>query len=155
MGRLQGVKSVVEAGDVDLAALAERLRVAMERELYGSLAEAGFTDLRPRHGMVLDHLRPAGVRVADLAQRSGQRKQAISTVVDELVRLGYLCRVTDPVDGRAKLVRPTERGLALSRAADRILAGIEQRHAGRLGRENYDTFKRLLRNVAQHQHQRR
>jgi DNA-binding MarR family transcriptional regulator len=42
-------------------------------------------------------------------------------LVDELTRHGFLERVPDPADGRARLIRPTARGRAeLARAADQL-----------------------------------
>jgi DNA-binding MarR family transcriptional regulator len=88
---------------------------------------------------------------AELSRLSGQHKQVIGTLIDELQRLGYVARHPDPDDRRAKLVCPTERGLDQMRAADRIMAGIQQRHARRLGRDAFAEFKATLLGVTEHQ----
>lgn len=72
-------------------------------------------------------------------------------MVDELEALGYVERTPDPVDRRAKLVRPTERGRAQMAAADKIMAAMQERHARRLGRANYAAFKAAFTNVVDHQ----
>lgn len=92
-----------------------------------------------------------GVRATELAGLSGQHKQVIGTLVDELEALGYVERLPDPADRRAKLVRPTDRGLAYMKAADKIMAGIQSRHARRLGQGRYSQFKAALMDVTEHQ----
>jgi DNA-binding MarR family transcriptional regulator len=139
------------ATDPDLGVLSGRLLFAVQRELFTTLAKQGFGDLKHRHGAVLAYLDPGGVRATELSRLSGQHKQIIGTLIDELDSLGYVERRPDPSDRRAKLICPTERGLAQMRAADAIMAAIQDRHAERLGRENYDQFKRMLTDVTEHQ----
>ncbi|MGI5171520.1 MarR family winged helix-turn-helix transcriptional regulator [Spirillospora sp. CA-253888] len=128
----------------DLGVLTGRLMRAIQDELFATLAERGHPDVRPRHGIVLAHLKPRGVRATDLAERSGQHKQIIGTIVDELDRLGYVRREPDPDDRRAKLVVPTERGQDEITTARAILAAIEHRHRRTLGAETYTAFKDAL-----------
>lgn len=139
------------ATDPDLGVLAGRLLFAVQRELFATLAEQGFDDLSARHGAVLAYIDPEGVRATELSRLSGQHKQVITTVVDELEALGYVERRPDPLDRRAKLVCPTERGLAQMRAADSIMAEIQERHARRLGHDVYAQFKTMLVDVVEHQ----
>ncbi|MFI5710403.1 MarR family winged helix-turn-helix transcriptional regulator [Kribbella sp. NPDC051620] len=135
----------------DLGVLAGQLLFGVQGELFGRLAELGFDDLHPRHGAVLAYLEPEGVRATELARRSGQHKQVIGTVIDELEGLGYVERRPDPVDRRAKLICPTERGVAELAAADKILAAIQERHARRLGREKFAEFKAVFQDIVEHQ----
>ncbi|MEV4051862.1 MarR family winged helix-turn-helix transcriptional regulator [Amycolatopsis sp. NPDC049688] len=139
------------ATDPDLGVLAGRLLFAVQRELFSTLARQGFGDLKPRHGAVLAYLDPDGVRASELSRLSGQYKQNIGTLIDELEALGYVHRRPDPRDRRAKLICPTDRGLAQMRAADAIMAGMQQRHADRLGPREYRQFKRMLADVTEHQ----
>lgn len=138
----------------DLGVLSGQLLFGVQRELFGKLAELGFDDLRPRHGAVLAYLEADGVRATELSRRSGQHKQVIGTMVDELEALGYVERRPDPADRRAKLVCPTERGKAELTAADKILATIQARHARRLGREKYAAFKAAFQDIVEHQRKR-
>jgi DNA-binding MarR family transcriptional regulator len=52
-------------------------------------------------------------------------------VVAELERRGYVERVADPSDGRARLVRLTDDGRNLVRAAVREIAAIERKWSQR------------------------
>ena len=131
--------------------LAGQLIRALQEELFETLAEQGHPDVRPRHGTVLAFLDPEGVRATDLAARSGQHKQIIGTILDELVRLGYVTREPDPADRRAKLIVPTEHGIDEITKARAILAAIEERHERTLGAERYAGFLEMLRQVTRDQ----
>ena len=56
------------------------------------------------------NIEPDGSRLTDLAERAHMTKQSVGEVTTELERRGYLERVPDPGDGRAKIIRLTERG---------------------------------------------
>lgn len=139
------------ATDPDLGVLAGRLLFAVQRELFTTLATRGFGDLNPRHGAVLAYLDPGGVRATELSRLSGQHKQIVGTLVDELEALGYVERRPDPSDRRAKLIRPTARGLDQMRTADAIMADMQRRHAQRLGAEDYARFKRMFTDITEEQ----
>lgn len=139
-----------EGGD-DLGVLAGRLLFAVEGELFRRLRDEGFDDIVHRHGAVLAHLRPEGVRATDLARLSGQVKQVIGSIIDDLEALGYVVRTPDPVDRRAKLVIPTARGRRQMAAADAIMTDIMNRHARNLGAANFYRFLDDFRAVIDHQ----
>lgn len=135
----------------DLGMLAARLLRALQDELFRRLAEQGHPDVRPRHGTVLAFLDSAGLRATELAARSGQHKQIVGTIVDELVALGYVRREPDPADRRAKRVVPTEHGLDEIAKARAILAAIERRHRESLGEERFAVFKDAFQEIARSQ----
>ncbi|GAA4259632.1 MarR family winged helix-turn-helix transcriptional regulator [Dactylosporangium darangshiense] len=144
-------RSARKRADPDLGVLSAQVLFALQKELFRRLAEQGHPDLRPRHGAVLAYLDAEGSRATELAFQSGQHKQVIGTLVDELEALGYVQRRPDPQDRRAKLVVPTERGLDEMRRSDAILADIERGHAEAVGAPAYATFKDVLRRVASRQ----
>jgi DNA-binding MarR family transcriptional regulator len=124
----------------DLGVLASRLLFAFQAELFQRLHQKGFDDIAPRHGGVLAHLRREGVRATDIAKRSGQLKQVVGVIVDELEELGYVERHPDPADRRAKLVVPTRRGRKQMDAATSIIGDIMNRHARDLGARDFSRF---------------
>jgi DNA-binding MarR family transcriptional regulator len=119
--------------------------------VFRRTGEAGFDDLRPRHGAVLAYLDEDGLRLADLARTSGRNKQTIAASVDELESLGYIRRVEDPADRRAKLIVPTDRGRQRMRLGDEIIAEIERRHEATLGPAAYARFVQALRLITANQ----
>ncbi|XVV06141.1 MarR family winged helix-turn-helix transcriptional regulator [Actinosynnema sp. CA-248983] len=129
--------------DPDLGVLTSRLMFAVQEELFTTLAERGHPDLRPQLGAVMAYLDPEGTRATDLARHSGQHKQVIGKLLDELEALGYVERRPDPTDRRAKLVVPTDRGIDHMTKADEIMAAIDARHAEAFGAREYADFKRM------------
>jgi DNA-binding MarR family transcriptional regulator len=108
------------------------------------LAERGFADFRAAHGTIGQHISDRGSRVTELAQLAQVTKPTVVYLVNDLERLGYVERVPDPVDGRAKLVRLTERGVRAQQAARELVAEIEQDWAETLGRRDFATLRTLL-----------
>jgi len=131
----------------DLAVLVARMHGEIQEELFERLAAAGYDDLSPRHGAVLPYLDEDGIRATELGRLSGRHKQVVGRLVDELEQLGYVERRADPADRRAKLVVPTERGLAQMRLRDEIVADIERRHSEESGRRAYADLRDLLRRI--------
>ncbi|MEV4417921.1 MarR family winged helix-turn-helix transcriptional regulator [Catellatospora sp. NPDC049609] len=130
--------------DPDLGVLTARLLFAVQQQLAESHAKT-----KPRHGAVLAYLDEQGNRATELAELSGQHKQVIGTLVDELEALGLVRREPDPADRRAKLVVPTARGLAQMRHSDEAMDRIEQRLAEAIGQDDYQAFKRTLLRLAE------
>lgn len=137
--------------DADLGVLSGRLLFAVQDELFKRLHDSGFDDIVPRHGVVLAYLREDGVRATDLARLSGQLKQVVGVIVDDLEALGYVERRPDPADRRAKLIVPTRRGRAQMKAASSIMADITNRNAVELGAEEFERFLTSFRAVVEHQ----
>lgn len=115
-----------------------RLLSEFRRELSEPMAERGYGDIRRPHLQIWGNLAGQGRRLTELASRAELSLSATSELVNELESLGYLHRVPDPSDGRAKLIVPTARGAeALEAAADRV-AEIEQHWARLVGRDRFD-----------------
>lgn len=102
-------------------------------ELVGRLAAAGYAEIRPAHSRVFENIDPDGTRLTELADRARMTHPSMSELVTSLARFGYLERVPDPADGRARLVRLTPDGRALQRVALREIASIEDAWLDRLG----------------------
>lgn len=79
-------------------------RLLNERALVGLRAQSG-KPVRAAHTTLFPHIDLEGTRATVLAERLGVTKQAIGPLIDELEAWGFLERVPDPSDGRAKLVR--------------------------------------------------
>lgn len=86
---------------------------------------AGYTDLRPVHGMVFQVLHGPGATSSELADRLGVTKQAAGQIVDDLEKRGYVERRPHPAGGRRKLVVLTAKALEHLAVAGRILHTLE------------------------------
>src|SRR3954447_1581565 len=131
-----------------LPALLNECKERAVEELHRRLADEGHGDIRPGHGCVFRFIDPEqGSRLTDLAERSGLTKQAVGEVVADLEELGYLERAPDPSDGRAKIVRLTDRGIAGVQTAERLFADIERRWGEQVGARNMASLRQTLESV--------
>lgn len=102
-------------------------------QLVERLGAAGYTDIRPAHRLVFAYIDADGTRLTDLAERAHVTHPSMSELVTGLVTLGYLERVPDPTDGRARLIRLTAEGRRVQRRAIEEIADIESTWLRRLG----------------------
>lgn len=130
-----------------IGALLRIPREAATRRVLAELAAAGYGDVRAAHFTVFQHLPPEGMRQTVLAEAALLTKQSIGYLVDDLERGGYVERVPDPADRRAKLVRLTERGRTVERVVREIIGQMEAEWAARMGTEEYAQLSRLLRTL--------
>jgi DNA-binding MarR family transcriptional regulator len=105
----------------------------LDAKIEQGLAERGFTELRPAHFDVFRYLDPGGSRSTDLAEQARITKQSMGYLIDYLEEHGYVTRVPDPADRRAKLVQLTERGEAAEQTARQIIRRTEREWAEMLG----------------------
>jgi DNA-binding MarR family transcriptional regulator len=112
--------------------------------LHRRFAERGHPEIRPPHGNVMQFLDDDGTRVSVLAERAQITKQSMAELVVHLERLGYVERVPDPSDRRAKLVRATPRGKQLYAIARDVVAEIEAEWTKRLGKAKMRQLRELL-----------
>ena len=108
-------------------------RLFNERAIARSRVLQGI-DLRPAHTALFPAslLRGHPPRTV-LAKKMGITKQAAGQIVAELERVGVLCRVPDPSDGRAKLVLFTTAGHRALMAGIGVLREVEDELAAELG----------------------
>src|SRR5829696_9181133 len=123
--------------------LREPFRAGTEM-LHRRFAEPGHPEIRPPQGNVMQFLDDAGTRVSVLAERAEITKQSMAELVAHLERLGYVERVPDPSDKRAKLVRATRRGRQLYAIARDVVAEIEADWTKRLGKAKMRQLRELL-----------
>ncbi|MGN0101055.1 MAG: MarR family winged helix-turn-helix transcriptional regulator [Dietzia sp.] len=118
---------------------------AAEDRIADALAEAGFGDLTRAQVRLLAGIDDdEGSRLVVLAERARIAKQTATALVDRLAAAGYVRRVVDPDDGRARLVRLTARGRELvpvARAAERRIDAEWRAH---LGPETMDQLRAAL-----------
>src|SRR3712207_8974907 len=95
----------------------------MENRIFAALAQAGFDDFTLAQARVMQRIGPEGTRLTQLAEAAQVTKQTAGHLVDQLERAGYVRRVPDPTDARARLVQMAERGLEVVAGGRRGGAG--------------------------------
>jgi DNA-binding MarR family transcriptional regulator len=108
------------------------------------LAEMGYEGLRTAHGTIGQHIADGGSRVTELAQLAQVSKPTVVYLVNDLERLGYVERVPDPADGRAKLIRMTLRGAEAQRMGTEIVRQIETDWSALLGEGEFAALRQHL-----------
>jgi len=118
---------------------------ARVRFVEQGFAEAGHPAVRSAHLPILEYIdRESGSRVTYLAFHANVTPQTMGELVTHLEHHGYVERVPDPSDGRAKLVLLTERGADLYALAGTLVRRLEGEWADLLGDEQFQQLKRLL-----------
>jgi DNA-binding MarR family transcriptional regulator len=129
----------------DLARLLLDAHRTVSAELDLALDDRGYADVRPGHAVVFLHVdRRRGSRLTDLAERAGVSKQAMMLAVDELEVRGYVRRVVDPADARAKLVRLTTKGRSCATECRRAVGTMDTRTKRLLGVRRYEAMREAL-----------
>ncbi|MFN2520866.1 MAG: MarR family winged helix-turn-helix transcriptional regulator [Candidatus Limnocylindria bacterium] len=100
---------------------------------------------RPAHSAVFANIDVArGSRLTDLAGKANMTAQALGELVDDLERLGYVKRMPDPSDRRAKLIALTDLGMACVEEAIAVIAGIERQLGVLVGPRSLAELQRIL-----------
>lgn len=117
---------------------------AMEARVFAGLAEAGFDDFTPAQARVFQRIAPSGSRLTGLAAQAGVTKQTAGFLVDQLERAGYVERVPDPADGRARLVLVAERGARSVEASRAIVEQVQEEWTDHLGERRMILLREIL-----------
>jgi DNA-binding MarR family transcriptional regulator len=108
------------------------------------LEDTPYNDIRISHGCVFGNIDPDGTRLTDLAERARMTKQSVGEVTSDLEQRGYVERIPDPSDGRAKIIRLTERGRAAQSLGIGLIDEIEQEWAERFGADRVAVLREAL-----------
>jgi DNA-binding MarR family transcriptional regulator len=109
-----------------------------------ALSEQGYGDLRPMHLLVIERLFISEARATELAEAIGLTKQATGQILDRMDELGYVQRVPDPSDGRAKVLQLTERGQRAAQTLRLIADENEGKMLAALGQTRYGQLRAAL-----------
>jgi DNA-binding MarR family transcriptional regulator len=128
-------------------AIGALLRLAWQdvrERIYEGVLEDGYTDLSRAHVLLFRWPVIDGLRPSELAARNQLSKQTINDLLKDLEKRGYLKRSLDPTDGRARIVRLTERGWNLTQVISDMSFATEREWAQVIGKTRYDEFRSTL-----------
>lgn len=118
---------------------------AFAEELNRRLQATEFGDIRPGHGCVFGTIDVEnGSRLTELAERAVMTKQTVGEMVSDLEKRGYVERVADPSDGRAKIIRLTPRGRQAYLHGRRLIDEVERDWTERYGEERIAALRDAL-----------
>ncbi len=106
-------------------------------QLYAGVVAAGYDDLNAAHVGLWRYPGLEGLRPSQLADRRGITKQSVNELLGYLEQHGYLLRVPDSVDGRARVIRLTPKGWRLQKTIYAEAASAQLRIEEILGTRRY------------------
>jgi DNA-binding MarR family transcriptional regulator len=116
----------------------------MEDRIFRALQDAGFNDWTLAQVRVFQRIDADGSRLTDLADQAQVSKQSAGVLVDQLERLGYVRRVPDLTDGRARLIVIEERGRRAAEVAMATSSEILSEWTAFLGTRNFTLLHQIL-----------
>jgi DNA-binding MarR family transcriptional regulator len=131
----------------NLAVLAREVFVALNDKVIDRLGELGHGAVRSAHSAVFQYLDDTGTTVSVLAERAQMTKQAMAEMVQHLETHGYVTRVPDPTDRRAKLVLPTDRGREVVEIAQSLVPELENWVGSIVGPDRVRALRDDLENI--------
>ena len=114
-----------------------------EDRIFRAIQDAGF-DMDPHPMPSVSTHRPGRFALKDLADQAQMSKQSASVLVDQLERLGYVRRVPNPTDGRARLIVIEQRGRRAVEVAKVTLDEILSEWKAYLGTRNFTLLHQIL-----------
>ena len=117
---------------------------AVRDRIYEGVIAAGYTDLSRAHVLLFRWPTIDGLRPSELAARDQLSRQSINDLLSDLEKRGYLERTPDPTDGRARIVRLTERGWDLTQVISDMSFATEREWEKAIGEKRYSEFRDTL-----------
>jgi len=113
--------------------------------LRAAFAAAGLDGIRPAQAVALIPLAAGGLHASDLADQLTVSRQAVAQGVAALERHGYVTRVPDPADARARIIELTPRGRQALRVMCSNALDLEKRWEQVLGERRLGELRETLR----------
>jgi DNA-binding MarR family transcriptional regulator len=131
-------------GPLNIGLLCFIVARAMEDRVLADLATAGFDDITVAQARVMARVGANGTRLTELAEQARVTKQTATFMVDQLERAGYVHRIPDPTDARARLVTFADRGLVAQEIARRTEVVIQDEWTRHLGHRTTTRLHQIL-----------
>src|SRR5690242_5150438 len=116
----------------------------LENRVIDALTRAGYTDITVAQMKIVQRIGPDGTRLTELAEQAQVAKQTAGFLVDQLAKAGWVERVPDPSDKRARLVRLAARGRDALPVAAAAVAEVEAEWTAHLGKQRMTQLRRIL-----------
>lgn len=108
------------------------------------LEDIGYKGLKLSFAAILSKISFSGSRLVDIAEMNGMTKQAIGQLASEIEALGYIKRIPDPHDGRAKNLIFTELGQRLIQDSVEAVDEVEKEFARLIGHDKALQLNQIL-----------
>ena len=131
-----------------LIALVSAIRDKANRFISEQLKARGIKDIAPAHGGVFFHLfGNRELTMGEIARLIHRDKSTVTSLVEKLVRLGYIKREKDSVDHRVTKIKLTEKGAFLEADFAEISRSLLTKSYGGLSDKEMEVIVQLLARV--------
>jgi DNA-binding MarR family transcriptional regulator len=134
----------VDLETLALSQLALFVGSAADAFILEAMGRAGFAELRPSHGYLIQHVIEAPRPIGEIAKRLGVTQQAVSKSVSELETAGVLETLASEDDARVRRVGLSARGKRAVATARALRAKLERRLERRCGEQAFEQARRVL-----------
>lgn len=143
MSRGVTVRSIHE---LRIGALLRLNHQEVSKRINQMLEETGYGDIRSTYFPVIQPLglRPEGLTITELARMAGITKQGMGQLVTYVEQHGYVEKQRDPGDGRAWLVKLTEKGVEMLEQLYNIVTNLDEEFKQMTGTEEFLQLRSLL-----------
>lgn len=117
---------------------------SLENRVIEAVRAAGFAEVTNAQFKIMQRIGPDGTRLTELAEQAQVTKQTAGFLVDQLEKAGWVERVPDPRDKRARLVKISERGQAAIPVATGVVEQVEAEWTEHLGVWRMAQLRRAL-----------
>jgi DNA-binding MarR family transcriptional regulator len=114
------------------------------------LALKGYKGFKMTYMPVILNIDLSGTSNNDLALRAKVTKQAMSKVIKELQKSGYISSKTDPSDKRSTIFKLTQKGEGLIKCAQESVGELMNEFRKVIGKKNYDGLLVQLIKIIEH-----
>ncbi len=118
-----------------------------KEKFAAEMVAAGHDWYQEARSSVVPYVGLKGTKQADIVARMGLSKQAVQQLIVDLEQSGILRRDPDPDDGRGKIVRFTEKGMAAQRDSQKAKLKVEAEIKATLGEADFDRLMTMLKNI--------
>ncbi|OBH62839.1 MarR family winged helix-turn-helix transcriptional regulator [Mycobacterium sp. E2479] len=125
-------------------ALVNLLAASGGPRLRAAFAATGLDGIRPAQAGALVPLAAGGLHASELADRLQVTRQAVAQAIAGLERHGYVTRVPNPLDARARIIELTPRGRQALRVMRSNAVALERRWERVLGRQRMGELRETL-----------
>lgn len=116
----------------------------LENRVIDALIKTGYGDITTAQMRIVQRIGPHGTRLTELADQAQVTKQTAGFLVDQLEKAGWVERVADPTDKRARLVRIAARGKQALPIAAAAVAEVEAAWEAHLGKRHMAQLRHTL-----------
>ncbi|GHM98647.1 hypothetical protein WSM22_01370 [Cytophagales bacterium WSM2-2] len=126
------------------------LKKQMDHWAVDAITKNGFKDFKLAYMPVIMNIDKDGTRNNDLAVCAKMTKQAMSKIVKELQKKGYISAKTDPKDKRGVIFSLTARGNDFLMGARAYVSELMNDYRREFGKKNFDELMSRLINIIEY-----